>query len=79
MGKYFEDSAWAECLKLCNKKKNSKWFCSVCQKTIAMSTHSVVCERCLKWNHLSCTFRKKLLKVDIAKVILKISIGNSAK
>ena len=78
IGKYCEDSAWAECLKLYDKKKSSKWFCLVCQKIIAMSTDSVVCERCLKWDHLSCTFLK-LPKVDIAKLILKISIGNCAR
>ena len=79
IGKYCEDSAWAECLKLYDKKKSSKWFCLVCQKIIAMSTDSVVCERCLKRDHLSCTFLKKLPKTDIAKLILKISIGNRAK
>ena len=79
VGKYCEDSAWAECLKLYDKKKSSKWFCLVCQKIIAMITDSVVCERYLKWNHLSCTFLKKLPKLDIAKLNLKISIGNRAK
>ena len=79
IGKYGEDPTWAECLKFYNKRKSSKWFCLVCQKTIAMSTDLVVCERCFKWNHLSGTFRKKLPKIDIAKLILKISIGNSAK
>ena len=79
IGKYCEDSAWAECLKLYDKKKSSKWFCLICQKIIAMITDSVVCERYLKWNHLSCTFLKKLPKLDIAKLNLKISIGNRAK
>ena len=79
IGKYCEDSAWAECLKFYDKKKSSKWFCLVCQKIIAMSTDSVVCEGWLKWNHLSCTFLKKLPKADIAKLILKISIANRAK
>ena len=44
-----------------------------------MSTDSVISERCLKWNHLSCTFLKRLPKVDIANLILKISIGSHAK
>ena len=79
IGKYCEDSAWAKCLKLYDKKKSSKWFCLVCQKIIAMSTDSVVRERCLKWNHLSCTYLKKLPKVDIGKLISKIGIGNRAK
>ena len=26
IGKYSEDSAWTECLKLYDKKKSSKWF-----------------------------------------------------
>ena len=77
--KYFEDSAWAECLKLYHKKKSSKWLCSICWKIIVMSTNLVVCERCLNWNHLSCTFLKKLPKVDITKLILKIGIANRAK
>ena len=33
----------------------------------------------IKMDHLSCTFRKKLPKADIAKLILEISIGNCAK
>ena len=44
-----------------------------------MSTDSVVCERCLEQNHLSCTSLKKLLKVDIAKLILKIGIASRAE
>ena len=53
--KYFEESTWADCLKLYVKKKKLKWFCSVCQKIISMSTNSVLCERCLKWNRLGHT------------------------
>ena len=44
-----------------------------------MITDLVVCERYLKWNHLSCAILKKLPKLDIAKLNLKISIGNCAK
>ena len=77
--KYFEDFAWTECLKLCDKKKSSKWFYLVYQKIIAKSADSVMCERYLKWNHLSCTFFKKLRKVDIANLILKIGVRNRAK
>ena len=44
-----------------------------------MVTDSVVCERYLKWNHLSCAFLKKLPKLDIAKMNLKIIIRNRAK
>ena len=36
-------------------------------------------ERYLKWNHSSCTFLKKFPKLDIAKLNLKIGIGNRAK
>ena len=79
IGKYCEDSAWAECLKLYDKKKSSKWFCLICQKIIAMITDLVVCERYLKWNHSSCTFLKKLPKLGIAKLNLKIGFGNHAK
>ena len=43
--KYSEDSAWAKCLKLYDKKKSSTWFCLVCQKIIATITDSVVCKR----------------------------------
>ena len=62
------------CLKLYDKKTSSKWFCLFCQKIIAMSAYSVVFGRCLKWNHLSCTFLKKLPKVDIAILNLKNKI-----
>ena len=46
-----------------------------------MITDSVVCDKCLKWNHLSCTFLKKLQKLDSANWNLKfgICIGNRAK
>ena len=64
MGKMFETL---------QHEKKLKWFCLVCQKIIAMLTDSVVCERYLKWNHLSCTFLKKLPKVYIAKLNFKIS------
>ena len=76
IGKYCEDLAWAEYY---DKKKGSKWFCLVCQKIIAITTDSVVCSRYLKWNHSSCAFLKKLPKFDIAKLNLKIGIGNRAK
>ena len=71
MGRIFET--------LQQEKKSSKWFCLVSQKIIAMITVSVVCERYLKWNHLSCAFLKKLTKLDISKLNLKIRIGNRAK
>ena len=61
------------------QEKSSKWFCLVCQKIIAVNTDSEVCEGWLKLNHLSCTFLKKLPKADIAKLILKISIGDREK
>ena len=64
MGRMFK-TLWQE--------KSSKWFCLVCQKIIAMSTDSAVYERGFKWNHLSCTFLKKLPKVDIAKLVLEIT------
>ena len=79
IGKYCEDSASAECLKLKDKEKSLKWFCLVCQKIITVSNDSVECVRCLKWNLLRCKFLKKLPKVGIAKLMLKISIGNRAK
>ena len=49
IGKYYKDSVWAECLRLYDKKN-------------VQNTDPVVCEQCLKWNHLSCTFLKKLPK-----------------
>ena len=44
-----------------------------------MITDLVVCERYLKWNNSSFTFLKKLPKLGIAKLNLKIGIGNHAK
>ena len=79
IGKYCEDFECEECLKLYDKQKSSRLFCLVCQKIIAMITDSVACERYLKWKHLSCTFLKKLPKLDIAKFNLKISIWNPVK
>ena len=68
---YFEDSTWVECLKLYDKKKSLKWLCSVCQKIIAMSNDSVVCELWLKWNHLSCTSLRSHSKIE--KCILNVT------
>ena len=68
VGKYCEDSAWAEWLKLYDKKKSSKWSCLVCQKIVAMISDSVGCERYLKWNHLNCTFLKKLTESWYCKI-----------
>ena len=67
-GKYCEDSAWAECLKLYDKKKSSKRFCLVCQKIIAMIADPVVCERYLKWNHSRWTFFKKYTETWYYKI-----------
>ena len=53
--KYFQEEVWLECLKVCEQKKRSKWMCSTCQKVLAKNTDSLVCGRCLKWCHLSCT------------------------
>ena len=58
--KYFQEEVWLECLKVCEQKKRSKWMCSTYQKVLAKHTDSLVCGRCLKWCHLSCTNLKKI-------------------
>ena len=60
---YFKEEAWLECLKVHEQKKRSKWLCSTCQNIFAKYTDSLVCERCLKWCHLSCTNLKKTPKL----------------
>ena len=76
IGKYCQNSARAECLKLYDKKKSSKWFCLVCQKIITMSTDSLVCEGCLKRNRLSCnslkSYQKLILQNWFWKLVLEI-------
>ena len=56
---YFKEEAWLECLKVYEQQKRSKWLCSTCQKILAKYTNSLVCERCLKWWHLSCSNLEK--------------------
>ena len=60
---YFKEEAWLEFLKVYEQKKRSKWWCSTCQKILANYTDSLVCERCLKWCHLSCSNLKKIPKL----------------
>ena len=61
--KYFKEKTWLECLKVYEQKQRSKWMCSTCQKVLAKNIDSFVCERCLKWCHLSCTNWKKIPKL----------------
>ena len=57
---YFKEEAWLECLKVYEQKNRSKWLCSTYKKILAKYTDSLVCERCLKWCHLSYTNLKKI-------------------
>ena len=70
MGKMFETL---------RQEKNFKMVLFGSSENIVMSTDSIVCERCLKWNHLSCTSLKKLLNVDTSKLILEIGIASRAE
>ena len=60
---YFKEEAWLECLKVYQQMNHSKWLCSTCQKILAKYADSLVCERCLKWCHLSCANLKKIPKL----------------
>ena len=60
--KNFKEEPWLECLKVYEQKERSQWMCSTCQKKLATNTDSPVCERCLKWCHLSCTTEKLVLQ-----------------
>ena len=42
-----------------HKKEKSGWTCLACHKHISKEESSVICERCLRWCHLSCTNLKR--------------------
>ena len=42
-----------------HKKEKSGWTCLACHKHISKEESSVICERCLRWCHLSCTTLKR--------------------
>lgn len=37
-----------------NKKKNARWFCSICDEVIASSESVIRCDSCLHWIHMKC-------------------------
>ena len=61
--KYFKVEKWLEFLTVYEQKKRSKWMCSTCQKVLAKNTDLFVCERWLKWCHLSGTNLEKIPKL----------------
>ena len=61
--KYCKEGTWLEFLKVWEQKKRSKWMCSTSQKVLTKNTDLLVCERWLKWCHLSSTNLKKIPKL----------------
>ena len=57
--KYFNQTGWYAALENFHKKEKSGWACLACHKHISKEESSVVCERCLRWCHLSCTNLKR--------------------
>ena len=57
--KYFNQTGWYAALENFHKKEKSGWTCLACHKHISKEESSVICERCLKWCHLSCTNLKR--------------------
>ena len=45
--------------KISIKKEKSAWTCLACHKRNSKEKSSVICERCLRWCHLSCTNLKR--------------------
>lgn len=40
------------------KQRSKQWKCGICKKNIA-NERCIACDRCLMWNHFSCTKLKK--------------------
>ena len=57
--KYFNQTGWYAALENFHKKEKSGWVCLACHKHISKEESSVICERCLRWCHLSCTNLKR--------------------
>ena len=57
--KYFNQTGWYAALENFHKKEKSGWTCLACHKHISKEESSVICERCLRWCHLSCTNLKR--------------------
>ena len=57
--KYFNQTRWHAAPENFYKKEKSAWTCLACHKRISKEESSVICERCLRWCHLSCTNLKR--------------------
>ena len=62
--KYFNQTGWYTALENFHKKETSGWTCLACHKRISKKESSFICERCLRWCHLSCTKLKKPTKIQ---------------
>ena len=57
--KYFNQTGWYAALENFHKKEKSGWTCLACHKHISKEESCVICERCWRWCHLSCTNLKR--------------------
>ena len=59
MEKYFNQTGWHAAPEDFHKKEKSAWMCLAFHKCISKEESSAICERCLRWCHLSCTNLKR--------------------
>ena len=57
--KYFNQTGWYAALENFHKKEKSGWTCLAYHKHISKEESCVICERCQRWCHLSCTNLKR--------------------
>ena len=57
--KYFNQTGWYATLENFHKKEKNGWTCLSCHKHISKEESSVICERCLRSCHFSCTNLKR--------------------
>ena len=57
--KYFTQAGWYAALENFHKKEKSGWTSLVCHNHISKEESGVICERRLRWCHLSCTNLKR--------------------
>ena len=57
--KYFNQTGWYAALANFHKKEKIGWACLACHNHISKEESGVICERCLRWCHFSCTNLKR--------------------
>ena len=66
--KYFNRTGWYAALEKFHKKEKNGWTCLVCHKCISKEESSFICERSLRWCHISWTNLKSHQNLGIGSL-----------